>query len=279
MATLLKGWKKGMGGKLSRSGNSPVTYNETRTAVVISDIKDESPFNVLSTTGLPRVGLSTLITPTAAICTSVDPKQDSVSPFVWFVDCEFSTATDKQDTNDSNPDPTTWLPIYSGKIETYPEVMHTDFSTPPKPYLNSAKCKFPEPLIINRPIIVYDFFQYEADTITDIQIGDRNDTINSDTVRGGMFPISTLKCTVSGFERGYFYGMAAVKINYSVAYKKSTWLNKPLDMGYDYLIGSNKLTSDSIVALNSDGTKKADTADPDALEFKGFRPISFSFLR
>lgn len=278
MSTILKGWKKGMGGKFTKTKEGPV-WTETRTAVIYSSIKYENPFTVLSTTGLPRVGLSTLPGLTAAICTDVSPKQDTTSPYLWLADCEYSTATEKQDTNDSNPDPTTWLPIYGGKVETYPEVMHEDFSTPPKPYLNSAKCKFPEPLIINRPIIVYDFFQYEANSVTDIQIGDRNDTINSDTVRSGMFPIHTLKCTVSGFDRGYFYGMAAVKINYSVAYKKNKWLNRPLDMGYDSLYASVKVSHDSIVALNSDGTKKSDTAAPDVLEFKGFRPISFAFLR
>ncbi len=283
MATIVKGWKKGMGGKFSKTKEGPV-WTETRTAVIYSSIKNENPFAVLSTTGLPQVGLSTLPGLAQAICTSVDPKQDTTSPYLWLVDCEYSTQTEKQDTNSSNPDPTTWLPIYSGKVETYPEVMYKDFSATPKKYINSAGSKFPEPLVVNRPVIVYDFFQYEANSVTDKQIGDRNDTINSDTVRAGMFPIHTLKCTVSGFERGYFYGMAAVKINYSVAYKKSEWLNRPLDMGYDYFptakaAGVTRLQSATLVSLNTNGTAKSDEQDPDELEFIGFRPISFAFLR
>lgn len=280
MATILKGWKKGMGGKFSRSKSGPV-YTETRTAVIISDIKDESPFAVLSTPGLPRVALSTLLNPTQAICTSVDPKQDTVSPNVWFADCEFSTATENQET-DENPDPTTWIPRYSGKIETYPEVMYEDFSSTPLKYVNSAGKKFPEPLIRNRPIIVYSFKQFIVSTITDPQIGEFNDTINLTTFKG--FDADTLKCTISEFERGYFYGMDCTVLSVQVAYKRNKWLDRPLDMGYEYRptagAEANGTAGGKLVSLNTNGTLRSDTLAPLEKIFVPHKRVEFStFLR
>lgn len=281
MATILKGWRKGVGGKFSLSkGKSPV-YTETRTAVVFSDIKDESPAVVLFTTGLPRVGLTTLIGIANSVCTDVSPKQDTGSPYLWLVDCEFSTDTEGQDTGD-DPDPTTWTPRYSGKIETYPEVMHEDFSSPPEKYVNSAKKKFPEPLIRNRPIIVYSFKQYIVPTITDVQIGEFNDTINLTAFKG--FAADTLKCTISEFERGYFYQMDCTLLSVQVAYKRNGWLDRPLDMGYEYreTAGTSAVGSAGgmLVSLNTDGTRRSDTLDPLVKVFVPHKRVEFStFLR
>jgi hypothetical protein len=280
MATILKGWKKGMSGKFSKAKSGPV-YTETRTAVVFSDIKTESPAAVLYTTGLPRVGLTTLSGIANSICTDVNPKQDTGSPYLWTVDCEFSTATEDQDTGD-NPDPTTWTPRYSGKIETYPEVMYQDLSSPPLPYVNSAGKKFPEPLIRNRPIIVYSFKQYIVSTITDVQIGEFNDTINLNTFKG--FAADTLKCTISEFERGYFYAMNCTVLSVSVAYKRDKWLDQPLDMGYEYRPTAGAVAVGSaggmLVSLNSDGTLRSDVSPPLAKTFVPHKRVAFNtFLR
>jgi hypothetical protein len=280
VATFLKGIRKGKGGKLT-STDKGMVYTESRTAVVISTIPNDSPYNVCLTAGLPKVGID-FLTPTGAVCTDLDPKQDSNSPYVWFVGIEYSTDVNQQDTS-SGDDPTAWVPRYKGKIQTIPEVLYQDFSTPPKPYLNSAFSKFPEPLIVNRPIIVYDFVQYEPDTLTDVQIGDRNDTVNSAALTGRGFAAQTLKMSITEFERGYYYGYPCVRINYSVAYKKNKWLNIPIDAGYDFYTTDGttfeKQRSDTFVLLNSNGTKRPDSSGPLYLEFKQYREISFSFLR
>ena len=286
MATILKGWKKGMSGKFSKAKSGPV-YTETRTAVVFSDLKTESPAAVLYTTGLPRVGLTTLSGIANSICTDVNPKQDTGSPYLWTVDCEFSTATEDQDTND-NPDPTTWTPRYSGKIETYPEVMYEDFTPAsaspagPYKYVNSAGKKFPEPLIRNRPIIVYSFKQYIVSTITDVQIGEFNDTTNQSAFKG--FAAYTLKCTISEFERGYFYAMSCTVLSVSLAYKRDGWFDRPLDMGYEYRPTAGAVAVGSaggmLVSLNSDGTLRSDLSPPLAKSFLPHKPVAFStFLR
>jgi len=173
------------------------------------------------------------------------------------------------------------VPIYKGKIQTVPEVMYKDFSDPPLPYLNSAFAKFPEPLVVNRPIIVYEFTQFEPATITDEQIGDRNDTINSVDHRG--FDAQTLHLSIPEFERGFFFGFPAVRIQYRVAYKKNKWLNRPIDAGYEFYTTDgtvwSKEKSDTLCLLNPNGTKRPEREDPLYLEFKQFLEIPFSFLR
>lgn len=290
MAFVLKGEKPGRGGRLQRTTDGYV-FTEQRIYVVIADIKDASPLSIVSTAGLPIVGLTP--TSSGAICRSLDPKQDQKQPRVWNVTADFSTEPLNQKTDPGgtpNPDPTTWIPIYRGAIETYQEVMYADRNG--KRYVNSANDKFPEPLVKQRPIIVYEFTQYEAATLTDKQIGDRNDNTNSVTFKG--FEPWTLKLNIKQFERGFYFGYEAVKIDYRVAYKRGLqdnagnwtgWKDIPLDMGYSYFdvdkaTTGKKFTSLHPVALNANGTKKADNADPEWIVFEGLTPVSFStFLR
>jgi hypothetical protein len=285
MATTLKGEERGRRGRLEKTQDGHV-YTETRTYVVTSNIRNESPYTVVATAGLPLVHMS-ILAGTNARCKSLTPEQDKKTPHVWKVVAEFSTEKIDQKENPSdptNPDPTQWIPVYKGVIETYPEVMYFDRSG--ARYVNSAGDRFPEPLVKQRPIIVYEFSQYEAPSITDKQIADRVYCVNNATFKG--FPAWSLLLSAKSFERGYFYGYEAVKIDYRIAYKKGYpvggtpqgWKDVPLDVGYSYLDSSGKkLNSPYLVSLNSDGTKRADGATPDAKIFEGPDPISFSFLR
>jgi hypothetical protein len=283
MATTLRGVKAGTGGKLSSTAKGYV-YTQSLEYVVISDVKDETIFNVLNTSGLPRIGF-TSTSFANAVCRDLAPKQDTKSPYVWHVTAEFTTEPLNQDTGSDdpdNPDPTAWVPLYKGTIETFPEVMFEDFSASPKKYVNSAGKKFPEPLIRNRPIIVYSFQQYIASSVTDVQIGEYNDTINLTAFKG--FGADTLKCTIADFERGFFYGRACTLLSVKVAYKRNKWLDKPLDMGYEYrpTAGAQTVASPGgkLVSLASDGTLRPDTSDPLALEFVPHKRVEFStFLR
>jgi hypothetical protein len=192
-----------------------------------------------------------------------------------------------------NPDPTAWIPVYRGQMQYYPEVSYEDFTPSgttgsgwavagPYKYLNNAGAPFSEPITFTRPVIVYDFWQYEASTINDKEIGDRNDCINSaGLTRGSVtYPQYTLKISIPEFERGYYFGYEAVRIHYQVAYKPSKWTFKPVQGGYEYLLGGVRTGSTKFVYLNTDGTKLSDTATPLAdKEFIPHKPISFSFLR
>lgn len=277
MATILKGIAGGRGGKLTLNEKGPV-YTESVELIVISNIKNESIANVLSTAGLPRVNFTA--TTFGALCRDLTPKQDAKSPYVWRVNAEFTTEPLDYDTDGDDPDnpnPTSWVPIYKGVGESFEEVVYEDFSTTPKKYVNSAKKKFPEPLIVKRPVVVYTFRQFVVSTFTDMQIGDWNDTINLSVFKG--FPADTLHLTVQDFERGTFYGMYCTLVNFRVAYKKDKWLNKPLDMGYEYRPTAGGPTVGSaggkLVALESNGTQRSDTLDPLALEFVPHRRVAF----
>lgn len=283
MTTVLLGEKKGSRkAGYSRRG-SKFVYEDKRVYIVESDVFNESPITVLLTAGLPTVYVSSIDgTAGYCVCTDLDPTQNNLNGKIWEVEATFTTDIEGQDVEAGGTpdDPTTWVPRYKGKFEFYNEVLYKDRSSTPKPYVNSAGDKFPEPLISRKPVVVYEFWQIEDPAITDLQIGDRNDKINNAVVRS-MFPAKTLKLTVAGFERGWFYGVDAVKIDYQLAYNPDEWLNKPMDAGYGYLVsaGGAKVPSDSLVYLNSDGTKKADGATPSFLEFEPFEQISFSFLR
>lgn len=276
MATTLKGIKPGLEGGVKTSQEGAVVEFSV-TYIVISSIVNETIYNVLSTTGLPTTNIPDAYGMT---CTNKDAKQDPKAPTVWEVKCDFSSENQKQDTNSNNPDPATWIPTWSSGIETYEEVLYFDKSSTPKPYVNWAKCKFPEPLIGKRSILVYDFFQYHAAGTSDLTIAGWNETTNSAEFKS--FPAFSLKCTVKGIERGFFYQQAKVKVSYSVAYKPDGWKRKPLQMGYEYLDSNNKrIVSDYMIALNSDGSKRADNAAPLAdEEFLDLTSIAFNtFLR
>lgn len=278
MATFLRGERKGRKSRFERTKDG-FLFTENRTYVVISDDSRESPVAVAATPGLPIPGIS--FTSSGAVCRALNPEQDEKQPKVWYVDAEFTTEPLNQrvdPTGTPDPNPVNWIPIYEGVVETFTEVMMKDQDG--KPYVNSAKDKFPEPLLQNRPIIVYEFSQYEPKTITDFDIGNRTYTTNSSAF--GPWPKQTLQLIVKKFTRGWFFGYETVKIDYRMAYKEENWLNKPLNMGYSYraTVGGDRVNSPVIVALNTNGTKKADTADPDALEFKAMKEINFNtFLR
>ena len=284
MATIIKGEIKGRRGRLEKTEDGHV-YTETRKYIVLSDIRTESPYAVTATSGLPIVGLSVLGS-TGARCKSIDPEQDDKNPQKWTVTAEFSTekVDQKEDPEDpTNPDPRTWIPVYRGVMETYPEVMYRDSDG--KAYVNSAGDRFPEPLIKQRPIIVYEFSQYEDPSVGDKEIGDRSFSMNSSVFK--EWPAWTLLLTVKSFERGYFYGFETVRIDYRLSYKKGIlvsgapagWRDTPLDIGYSYNGTGGKVHSPTLVALDEFGNQKGFGAAADVKIFKAPTPSSFTFLR
>lgn len=283
MATTLRGMKKGRGGKLSSTDKGYV-YTESQEYVVISDVKNETIFNVLSTAGLPRIGFTSTAFANA-VCRDLTPKQDTKSPYVWYVTADYTTEPLNQDTDgddEDNPNPTAWIPIYRGGIEITEDAMSEDFSTTPKKYLNSAGKAFPDPLVRRRPAIVYQFQQFIASSVTDYQIGEYNDTINLTAFRG--FPADTLKCTIGEFERGYFYGMDCTKVPVKLAYKRDGWLDKKLDAGYEArpAAGDKPVSTAGgrLALLAADGTEQAEGLPPRYITFVPHPRVEFStFLR
>jgi hypothetical protein len=289
MTTVLRGEKPGRAGRLE-SGKDGATYAVDRIYFVESTVRNESEIVVLTTTGLPRIGISFLSGFPGAICRELRPEQNAKQAHLWEVTATFSTRQIDQEPPNTgpgdtpNPDPTTWVPKYAGRMQYYQEVIYEDFSSTPKKWVNYAGVPFSEPLTITRPVILFDFWQMEAKTVTNKTIGDRNDCINngSITLAGESFPQYTLKCSVVEFERGWFYGYEVVNIHYQIAYKPSKWILKPLQVGYEYRSGAGqpRVTSPKLIALETNGTLRSDTLEPLAdNEFLPHKPISFSFLR
>lgn len=267
MATVLLGERKGTRRSSLTNRGAKVIYEETLTYIVESDAFDEPQLTVLSTTGLPLVMIDSITgTFGFCLCTGKSASQNKDNGKIWDVECTFTTDIEGQDTETGGDpaDPTTWIPRYKGTFEFMPKVLYKDFTEPdPKPYLNSAGDRFPDPMIYRRPITVYEFWQIEDAVITDIEIGDRNDSINETTFRD--FDAETLKLQVSGFERGFWYGIDAVKIDYKVSYFREGWRNSPAQVGYGYResAGGNRVASDTLVFLDTDGTKLPDsTVEP-----------------
>ena len=265
MATELIGRERTGNARLS-GGKDGFSYSETYDYLVMSDDPFEDYWNVITTAGLPQV----LVTEVNGIkCTGKTANRDSGHAGLWRVSCEFTQETTGQETG-TDPDPTTWIPIWTGSIETYDEVLLKaktsstatgTLSGSEEPYMNSAKDLFPDPLIKRRPIIVMEFVQYEAYNLDPDEIAARNDTINNAAFKG--FGARTLKLNVRAFTKGIYYIYPPTQIAYVVAYKPSVWCDGPLDIGYEYraAAGTAKIQSPVLVALNTDGTAKASTSD------------------
>lgn len=266
MATTLLGKERTGDANLQATAQG-FTYTESYDYLVMSDDPDEAYWNVITTAGLPQVFVTDV---GGLLCRSKRATRDAGHAGLWHVTCDFSAETTGQETG-GRPDPTTWVPVWTGSIELYDELLQTvkyastatGTMLGPESYTNSAWDKFPEPLMVKKPIVVMEFAQYESPALTVDTIANRNDKINSATFKG--FPARSLKVNVRSFDKGLYFNYPAYKINYVVAYKPSLWVDAPLDVGYEYFANAgdtNKVSSPVLVALNSNGTKKDGDDDP-----------------
>lgn len=279
MATTLLGLaRKGDVNIRSKSG-IPIV-EETYYYKVLSDVQNEAYLNVTGTAGLPVVGV-TVSPGNVGRCNSKSATNDPVNTRLWHVTCTFtSEVEDKQGNFDPASNPVTWIPIYETKFERLQEVVTVDKDG--DAIANSAGQPFPSGMTVTRLIPIWEFFQFEAATVTDEQIIDRNETVNNATFKGK--PEKTLLLTVNSSVIGFYYGIALRLTQYSIRYNKDNWTHKRLDVGEAYLDGGvlkPYLIDGKLVMGPLDGSGgKANDGDPPAiLEFDRYTPISFSFLR
>lgn len=276
-APYIKGEATKGGTSIRKDGNN-VVISDTFHYLVIAD-KDATRDEVRSTTGLPSVNFTRLAN--GAICTAKDAERDEKQPRLWRVSCTFETIPPDQEQNEeSTPDPTTWIPKWGGSLQSID--FYGGLDADGNPVLNSAKRPFSDATAIKKSLISMQFSQYESASTGLGTIADRNDTVNSSSIKG--FPAKTLLLNVRSFEYGTFYETPCVRIDYSLTYNKDTWIEKRLDIGYEYLVdgvlkpafsGGSRIE----VRLNGSGGKRAD-GDPDVfIDVKRYREISFSFLR
>jgi hypothetical protein len=282
--------------KIRSKGGFPV-YECQYTFIVEATTTNESYANVIQTTGLPIVGLDR--DPTGyAICTGKVATRRIENTKIWDVVCDFSSEID--DSSGSSGDPTTdpgeWVPIWETKYERYQELVTRDING--DAVANSAGQIFQNGLTITRKIPVWEFFQIESAGISDKQIIDRSDVVNSAAFsRGGeTYAAKTLLCNVLSSVVGRYYGELRRLTQYQVKYKSDKWTHKRQDVGYIWkkqgssqLIDPNEASTIPI-ALDGAGrpaggyklstNQPTETPDPpEILEFDVYQAVSFSFLR
>lgn len=280
MTTSLRGQARATGQCSIRSRNGVPVLDETYEYWVVSNNISDTHVNVYATTGLPTVGVTASPSGTG-ICNSKSCSRDATNQFLWKVICTFSTEVDeRQSSYDPGTDPTAWVPVYETKFERLQESVNTDRNG--VAIANSAGQMFPTGMTISRFIPVWTIFQFEASTVTDEQIIDRNETVNNGTFRGRA--ANTLLLTVDSSVIGYYYGARRRLTSYTIRYNRKNWKHKRLDVGEAYLQAGvlKPYTIEGRLVmgnLNGSGGKAADGVAPSIREFDQYPAISFSFLR
>ena len=282
MSITILGEKREGSGSIRKQGKRLV-FEEQYSYIVQASDKNATRLAVLSTPGIPRVGL-TLSAGGFAICQSVDCNRDPVNPVIWHVTANFASDV-QEDTSGANEsqsgDPTVWQPIAELSFETYTEPRKVDANG--NQIVNSAGQVLQGTLNITRTLVRYDFEQFEPSSTDIDDIADRNEKVNSGTFQGKS--AKTLKLTVRSASLGYYYGYKVWRIAYSMVYKPDTWQVKLADIGNSYLSGGvlvpfEDSEKNRIVGnLNGSGGKVTDGDPPATLTKDIFEAISFSFLR
>jgi hypothetical protein len=261
-------------------GGIPV-LDETYQFLVKTEDKATSRIVVLNTPGLPIVGESVSAFG-FSVCRSKVAVRREDQPLYWDVTCEFSSDVDaSQNQQDPNSDPVTWIPVYETKFERMQEVATKD--TDDDAIANSAGQPFENGIARNRFIPVWEFFQFEAASISDEEIIERNEVVNSGTFKGRAE--KTLLLTVMSSVIGYYYGEQRRLTRYSLKYNEKKWTHKRLDVGTVYLdTGALKPYLDDegnvmLGGLDGSGAKVTPGDPPAVLEFDMYPSVSFSFLR
>ncbi len=271
-----------------RSRRGVAVLDETYSYLVRSTAKDEDYLNVLSTEGLPMVGISP--SPTGlGRCRSKVAERNAENPYYWVVKCDFSSEVEENESSNQGTDnpqqanPTAWLPVYETKYERLQEQSLVDING--DPIVNSAGALFPDGVTRTRKIPVWEFFQFEPADVDDEEMVDRSETVNSVEFKGRA--AKTLLLTVLSSVVGYYYGQRLRFTQYQLKYKKDKWTQKRADVGHFYIDGTERVPytdgSENVILGPLDGTgdKTALVTDkPAVLEFDVHDELNFStFLR
>jgi hypothetical protein len=238
--------------------------------------------DALSVSGVPQVG----ITQSAggyAICKNVAAVRREDQRLYWDITATFSSEVDeRQGTQAVSGSPTEWVPIYETKFERLQEIVTEDKNG--DAVATSAGQPFETGIASARFIPIWEFFQFEPATVTDEQVLDRNEVVNSAVFKGKA--VHTLLCTVLSSVVGFYYGERRRLTRYALRYNSKTWKHKRLDVGTVYL-ESGKLRAylddnGNVIlgGLNGSGGKVAAGDKPAVREFDQYSEVAFAtFLR
>lgn len=263
------------------SGGVPILDESYHYLVETSSVTEDR-LSVLSAAGLPQAGI-TLSSGGVAVCRTVDAVRREDQRTLWDVTATFSSEVEeRQGTQSISGDPTAWVPIYETKFERLQEILTEDVDG--DAIANSAGQPFETGIVRSRFIPIWEFYQFESESVTDEQVLDRNEVVNSAVFKGK--DIHTLLCTVMSSVIGFYYGNRRRLTRYAVRYNKQTWKHKRLDVGTAYLDnGALKPYLDDeknviLGGLDGAGAKVAIGSKPSILEFDQYPEKAFAdFLR
>ena len=270
---------------LASKGGMPV-YEEHWNFTVQADSSNQSRIEIVATSGLPIPGITTSGNG-YALCKTLNAERRPENTSIWDVKATFSSEVEETSLttlvpNQPGMNPVEWVPVYETKFERLQEVVAKDRDG--TAVANSAGQAFETGLTISRFIPVWEFYQFEPDTVTDEQIIDRTETVNDGVFRGRA--ANTLLLTVLESVIWRYLGQRVRLTKYSLKYNPRNWKHKRLDVGTQYKSGGTLLdftsTTGSIMlgSLNGSGGQQAAGTAPAVLEFDVYPELDFStFLR
>jgi hypothetical protein len=282
----LEGEKREGGCNLATRSGLPV-YEEQWHFRVRADSKTQDRTQIIGTPGLPIPGENTSAGG-FALCSTLNAERDPGNPLYWNVTATFSSEVEDNGLTTfvpgkpGVPNPIEWVPVYETKMERTQRVATKDRNG--DRIANSAGQAFETGLTIGRYIPIWDLFQFEPDTVTDEQVIDRNETVNSVTFKGKA--AGTLLLTIVDSVIWRYLAQRVRLTRYEVRYNKENWKHKRLDVGTQYLDAGTlkdfKSDDNSIMlgSLDGSGGKQAAGTAPAVLEFDVFDEVDFhDFLR
>lgn len=240
---------------------------------------------VLQYPGVPVVG-ETIDDDGLGQCESVRADRDEQNPALWDITAIFSSIV-QEGANASGgaalpgSDPTTWTPRRKTIFYQKDHWFYRDKDN--KLYVNSAKQWLTGVPPRKRTLVAWRFVQFEPATVTDEDIADRNEKVNSATFKGKA--ARTLLLCVEDSEVGNYYGRWLRFTQYLLKYDPKTWNTNRYDVGTVYISSGKYLpyldAAGNVIegALDGSGAKQAVGTDPAILTFKDYEESDFSFLR
>lgn len=149
-------------------GQDKVVRRYSLEYAVKADNTSQGPLTIRSTTGLPKVGLSTYSyngeSDPYAVCKRKAPTRNTKQPLIWVVRCDFDNDADSQSQENENDDQaaTARPATIEWDAEFGDEVLTKDFSAPRKDVVNPVGLQFDPP--VTRRVIypVLTIQRYEA---------------------------------------------------------------------------------------------------------------------
>lgn len=223
-------------GPEQRKGNIRVAYKKGTQVVeetyhyLVSTSEPATREEIVASVGFPSPGLT--VSPSGlGRCTNYSLVRKENNILYWDLEVNYSNNLEEDTGGGGGGDPKDWVPVYETFLEPYTEYIVQDLDG--RPVVNGAGTPYRDGLPVEKDIIRWDFFQFEAATITDEQIADRNNTINSVTFKTRAKHTLLLKIRRSVV--GFYYGFPCRMTEYSLLWKESNWHSRLPNAGQTFL--------------------------------------------